>query len=98
MAIAISADSFAKIAAAGGPIVKGMDFQSPPRSDALAVPVLIGLGVTELSVSVPAIPAIKAQVKRLSLLECQQLAREVLLLDSAQDVRARLAEFAEQSI
>jgi phosphoenolpyruvate-protein phosphotransferase len=67
-------------------------------SEALAVPVLIGLGVTELSVSVPAIPAIKAQVKRLSLLVCQQLAREVLLLDSAQDVRARLAEFAEQSI
>ncbi|MBY0235221.1 MAG: hypothetical protein K2W93_09585, partial [Burkholderiaceae bacterium] len=63
-------------------------------SEPLAVPVLIGLGVTELSVSVPAIPAIKAQVKRLSLTACQQLAREVLLLGSAREVRARLAAFA----
>ncbi|MCV2371146.1 phosphoenolpyruvate--protein phosphotransferase [Roseateles oligotrophus] len=64
-------------------------------SDAMAVPVLIGLGVTELSASVPAIPAIKAQVKRLSLAACQALAQEVLLLATASEVRARLAAFAE---
>lgn len=66
-------------------------------SEPLAVPVLIGLGVTELSVSVPAIPAIKAQVKRLSLSACQGLAREILLLGSASEVRARLAAFAAQA-
>ena len=66
-------------------------------SEPLAVPVLIGLGVTELSVSVPAIPAIKAQVKRLSLAACQQLAQEILLLGSALEVRARLAAFAAQA-
>ncbi|MEJ6007486.1 phosphoenolpyruvate--protein phosphotransferase [Paucibacter sp. AS339] len=66
-------------------------------SEPLAVPVLIGLGVTELSVSVPAIPAIKAQVKRLSLAACQELAREILLLGSASEVRARLAAFAAQA-
>jgi phosphocarrier protein FPr/phosphocarrier protein len=64
-------------------------------SDAMAVPVLIGLGVTELSASVPAIPAIKAQVKRLSMVACQQLAQEVLQMGSASEVRARLAAFAE---
>jgi phosphoenolpyruvate-protein kinase (PTS system EI component) len=52
-------------------------------SDAMAVPVLIGLGVEELSVSVPAIPAIKALLKRLSLAECRQLAQEVLELGTA---------------
>ena len=64
-------------------------------SDAMAVPVLVGLGVDELSVSVPAIPAIKAQVKRLSHAECTQMAHEILHLGTAAEVRARLAAFAD---
>ena len=64
-------------------------------SDPMAVPVLIGLGVTELSVSVPAIPAIKALVRRLSLAECRALAQEVSQMGTAAEVRARLAAFAD---
>ena len=64
-------------------------------SDAIAVPVLIGLGVNELSVSVPAIPAIKALVRRLSLADCQALAQEVLKMSTASEVRERLTAFAE---
>lgn len=63
-------------------------------SDLLAVPVLIGLGVHELSVSVPAIPAIKALVRRLSLADCKALAQEVIQMGTAAEVRARLTEFA----
>ena len=43
--------------------------------DPQAVPLLVGLGVDELSVSVPAIPAVKAQIRRLRLEECRALAR-----------------------
>ncbi|GEO37790.1 phosphoenolpyruvate--protein phosphotransferase [Skermanella aerolata] len=64
-------------------------------SDLIAIPVLIGLGVKELSVTVPTIPAIKAAIGRLSLSECQALADEVLALGTAEQVRARLAPFAE---
>jgi phosphocarrier protein FPr/phosphocarrier protein len=64
-------------------------------SDPMAVPVLIGLGVTELSVSVPAIPAIKALVRRLSRAVCRALAQEVVQLGTAAEVRARLAAFAD---
>jgi phosphocarrier protein FPr/phosphocarrier protein len=64
-------------------------------SDALAVPALIGLGIDELSVSVPAIAAVKAAVKRVALADCRALARELLALETAQDVRARLSAFAE---
>ncbi|MEI8029940.1 MAG: phosphoenolpyruvate--protein phosphotransferase [Comamonadaceae bacterium] len=64
-------------------------------SDAMAVPVLIGLGVHELSVSVPAIPAIKALVRRLSFADCQALAQEVIQLGTATEVRARLTTFAD---
>ena len=63
--------------------------------DAMAVPVLIGLGVDELSVSVPAIPAVKALVCRLTRSECQSLAQEVLQMGTATEVRARLASFAD---
>ena len=64
-------------------------------SDVMAVPVLIGLGVDELSVSVPAIAAIKARICRLSMSECRALAREVLSMGTASEVRLRLASFAD---
>jgi phosphocarrier protein FPr len=55
--------------------------------DPQAVPVLVGLGVKELSVSVPVIPAVKAQVRALSMAQCQELAQRALNADSAAQVR-----------
>jgi phosphocarrier protein FPr len=55
--------------------------------DPQAVPILIGLGVKELSVSVPAIPAIKAQIRTLSLADCKKLAQKALTLDTSAAVR-----------
>jgi multiphosphoryl transfer protein len=66
-------------------------------SEELAVPLLIGLGVDELSVSVPAIPAIKAQVRRLRQAECSELAQQVLALHRTEEVRAALVAFAARS-
>jgi phosphocarrier protein FPr len=57
-------------------------------SDPQAVPLLVGLGVDELSVSVPVIPAIKAQVRRLRLAECRTLAEAALACGDATEVRA----------
>jgi phosphocarrier protein FPr len=56
-------------------------------ADPQAVPVLIGLGVDELSVSVPAIPTVKAQVRTLSLSESKSLARQALGCTTAGEVR-----------
>ena len=61
-------------------------------SDPLAVPVLVGMGIDELSVSVPSIPEIKALVRKFSKPECEQLAAEVLTLSTASEVRARLTQ------
>ena len=45
----------------------------------IALPMLlVGLGVDELSVSVPLIPTIKARVRELTLKDCQVLAQQVL--------------------
>ncbi len=56
--------------------------------DPQAVPILVGLGLDELSVSVPVIPAVKAWVRNCSLANCQELAQKALSLDSADAVRA----------
>jgi phosphocarrier protein FPr len=56
--------------------------------DPQAVPLLVGLGVNELSVSVPAIPVVKAQIRRLRLEDCRALAEQALACATAQEVRA----------
>ena len=66
-------------------------------AEPLAVPVLLGIGVDELSVPVPAIAAVKALVRRLSLRHCRELAREVAGLSTAGEVRARLAQFGREA-
>ena len=52
----------------------------------LAAPVLVGLGLDELSMSAPSIPAVKAAVRRFSLAEARRIAAEALALDSAEAV------------
>lgn len=60
--------------------------------DPLAVPILVGLGVTELSVDPVSVPGIKARVRRLDYQLCRQRAQDLLALDSAQAVRAASRE------
>jgi phosphoenolpyruvate-protein phosphotransferase len=62
-------------------------------AEPLAIPALVGLGVDELSVAVPSIAAVKAGVRRLSRLECERLAAELLEMGTAAEVRARVAAF-----
>jgi multiphosphoryl transfer protein len=57
-------------------------------SDPCAIPILLGLGVDELSVSLPAIPTVKAQIRTLRMDACRELAERALAADSAEDVRA----------
>jgi phosphoenolpyruvate-protein phosphotransferase len=58
--------------------------------DPLAIPVLIGLGVRELSMAPARVPAAKQVVRETSFAAAEALARDALRLSSASDVR-RLA-------
>ncbi|TBU88629.1 phosphoenolpyruvate--protein phosphotransferase [Phytopseudomonas dryadis] len=60
--------------------------------DMLAVPLLVGLGVDELSVSARSIPLVKARVRELDWRHSQALAQQALALDSAAAVRALVEE------
>jgi phosphocarrier protein FPr/phosphocarrier protein len=57
-------------------------------SDPLAVPVLIGLGVSELSCAPAMVAEIKAVVRAVSLEQCRALADRVLQAATAAEVRA----------
>jgi phosphocarrier protein FPr/phosphocarrier protein len=61
-------------------------------SDPTAIPLLIGLGVRELSVVPAAIAAIKHQVRTLDVRDCAALAARALEARSAADVRSLVAE------
>jgi phosphocarrier protein FPr len=62
--------------------------------ETLAVPLLVGLGVDELSVSVSAVPAVKARVRATSRAEVEPLARRALDASTAAEVRTLLADLA----
>jgi phosphocarrier protein FPr/phosphocarrier protein len=66
-------------------------------SDPLAVPLLVGLGVDELSVSVPSIVPVKAAISRWRLHECADLANDVLRCRTTAEVRSVLNQQAEQA-
>lgn len=56
-------------------------------ADPQAAPILLGLGVDELSVSVPSIALVKAQIRTLTLKNAKQLAAKALACATAGEVR-----------
>ena len=56
-------------------------------SDELAIPILVGLGVRELSVSPHAVPRVKASIRELDAERCRVVAEQALQLAGPEDVR-----------
>jgi phosphoenolpyruvate-protein phosphotransferase len=61
-------------------------------ADRTAVPILLGLGIRELSVVPAAIPALKRQIGGLRIEECRELAQRCLHLGSAAEVRSLIEQ------
>lgn len=61
-------------------------------SDPLAAPILIGLGITELSATPAAIPGLKAVVRKLDMIACVTLAEKACDAVSPAEVRALARE------
>jgi phosphocarrier protein FPr/phosphocarrier protein len=81
---------------------KGADVHHRPvavcgglASDPAAVPVLLGLGVSELSVVPTLIPQLKSLIRGLTGNSCRAVAGRALLLESAEQVRAAVREFTQ---
>jgi phosphoenolpyruvate-protein phosphotransferase len=63
-------------------------------SDPLAVPILLGLGLDELSMNAHAIPLVKQAIRHYTAVEARSMANHALALDSAAEVRAYLQQQA----
>lgn len=59
--------------------------------NALATPVLVGLGLRELSMSAPSIPTVKEAVRGLTMAEARRIAEEALRQETAEAVAAFLS-------
>ncbi|HPJ24685.1 MAG TPA: phosphoenolpyruvate--protein phosphotransferase [Synergistaceae bacterium] len=64
--------------------------------DPLALPLLLGLGFTEFSMTPVKIPRVKERLLELSTDQCGELAKEALTLQTAEDVRQCLQAFQER--
>jgi len=63
--------------------------------DPEAVPILIGLGLDELSVNPPSIPNVKKLIRSISYEEANQLAKKAIKMTSAKDVRNLVKAFMQ---
>jgi phosphocarrier protein FPr/phosphocarrier protein len=81
-AAAIAGDAAGKLVAVCGGVA----------ADRTAVPILLGLGIRELSVVPAAIPALKSQIGGLRIEECRELAKRCLHLGSATEVRSLIEQ------
>lgn len=87
----------ARVAAAGQDAHKLVAVCGGLASEAAAVPILLGLGIRELSVVPSLVPQIKAIVRGLRLDACRSLALRALEQSMAEDVRALANEFARNA-
>ncbi|MFL6515436.1 MAG: phosphoenolpyruvate--protein phosphotransferase [Chthoniobacterales bacterium] len=62
--------------------------------DIALIPLLVGLGMDELSVGSTSVPRVKRAVQSLEVAECQNLIVEVLKLETPSDILARCLELA----
>jgi phosphocarrier protein FPr/phosphocarrier protein len=66
-------------------------------ADLAAAPILIGLGISELSVPAPVIPRLKAAIRCLDAKSCRAAAQQALALESPAAVRAFIkARFGDE--
>lgn len=61
--------------------------------DLLAAPILVGLGIRELSMVPSLVARQKACLRELSVAECEELAAQALALSSAREVRGMMRDF-----
>ena len=64
--------------------------------DIALIPLLLGLGVDELSASATLVPRVKRAVQSLAIPECQQLVDEALKLETPSEILARCLELADK--
>lgn len=79
-------------AAAGQEMGKPVGVCGEAAADPLLACVLLGLGITSLSMAVNAIPAVGVQLGKVSLAQCQEIAQRVVASRNSRDAKQLAAE------
>ena len=66
--------------------------------DAVYAPLLLGLGIDELSMSPPLIPAVKYLIRSMNLSDAQKLAAEALKMTTAKEILTLCEEFSRMRV
>jgi phosphocarrier protein FPr/phosphocarrier protein len=85
----------ARTAKAGNYAGKPVGVCGGAAGDILAAPILVGLGIRELSMVTSMVARQKARLRGLSTSDCAELASRALAMTSAGEVRAMMREFTE---
>ncbi|HEY2567968.1 MAG TPA: phosphoenolpyruvate--protein phosphotransferase [Candidatus Udaeobacter sp.] len=64
--------------------------------DVALIPLLLGLGIDELSASASLVPRVKRAVQSLAIPECRELVEETLKLNTGSEILARCLELADK--
>ena len=65
-------------------------------SDVALIPLLLGLGMDELSVGATSVPRVKMAVRNLAMPECRQLVEEALKLETSSEILKRCLDLASK--
>ena len=66
--------------------------------DPVYTPLLLGLGIDELSMTPPLLPSVKFLVRAMSMADARELAAKALTMDSAKDIYALCDAFYRQRV
>ncbi|HHM05701.1 MAG TPA: phosphoenolpyruvate--protein phosphotransferase [Gammaproteobacteria bacterium] len=89
--------AIAQVVAAGHRHGRPVSVCGELAGDPMATPVLLGMGVDSLSMSVASLPWVKWAVRNFSADQAREICREAMAMENTQAVRERLAEVLEQA-
>lgn len=67
-------------------------------ADIAMIPFLLGCSVEKLSIAEPMLPKVRYLVRRIHKGECTELARQIIQMQSVEEIKERLREYAENTL
>ena len=65
-------------------------------ADERYIPILVGLGLDEFSMNPTKMLSARKMIRSLNHKECKKIAHEVLRMDSAKEIKARMTEYVNE--
>ncbi len=84
------------VASVGKAAGKSVSLCGEMASDPMCAMILLGLGITDFSLSAPSIPLIKKLLRSIALRDAEELAAAILTMESAREIRKRIQSLKKE--